>query len=91
MRDPATIRRLDRLQRYAIRAGWDDVARILNDVVKPMRQTERERSWPLGRCVWCEVDGNRLVEAVVRDQGGGPPMCERHEGEMLRERGTTTS
>lgn len=76
------IGRLDRLAKWARRAGWFDVAKLLGDWLTDRRKTEREREWPLGRCVWCEVDGNRLREAVAYDPSGGPAMCWAHFDDM---------
>lgn len=77
------IKRLDRLRAYAVRAEWDDVAAFLGGHVKELRKTDRERPWPLGRCIWCEIDANRLREATIPDSGGGAPMCEEHFDEMM--------
>lgn len=80
------IGRLERLLGYARRAGWGDVLDALGPVVKDLRKTERERSWPMGRCLWCEIDANRLREATVSDPGGGPAMCEQHWQDFNNER-----
>jgi predicted sulfurtransferase len=76
------IGRLERLAGWARRAGWWDVVDVIGPVLKDLRKTEREREWPLGRCVWCWVNDQRLREAVVRDQGGGPPMCRQHDDDI---------
>lgn len=47
------IGRLDRLAKWAHRAGWCDVAKLLGDWTTERRKTEREREWPMparGRC-----------------------------------------
>jgi hypothetical protein len=76
------IGRLDRLAKWARRAGWFDAAKLLGGLLAERRKTERERSWDLGRCIWCEIDANRLREAVVYDPSGGPAMCWAHFDEM---------
>lgn len=75
-------RQFDRLAKVARAAEYDKAARFLTATAAEIRKSDRERSWPLGRCVWCQVDANRLREATVHDQGGGPPMCAEHFGEQ---------
>jgi hypothetical protein len=78
MDETVLLSQLNKLRKVALRAGLDEALAWLGPHLREMEKSERERSWPLGRCVWCWVDAKRLREATAYDQGGGPPMCDAH-------------
>jgi hypothetical protein len=80
------IRQLAKLQKVAMRAEMYEASQFIGAQLADLRKTERERSWPWGRCIWCEIDANRLREATCLDSGGGAPMCEQHFDEMHADR-----
>lgn len=69
---------LRELMKVAKRENYTEAQKVLAGHLKDIRDERLRRPWPLGRCVWCEIDANRLREAVEPDPGGGPAMCEQH-------------
>lgn len=75
---PKIAHQCQRLAAWTRRAGWSEITALLDSLSCELTKSERERRWPLGRCVWCDVDTGRLREATVLDFGGGPPTCQEH-------------
>ncbi len=76
------IRQLGKLHKVAIRGELDYAAAWLGRHLAEIRKTERERPWPLGRCMGCWADHNRLREAIAHAPGGGFPFCGEHLDEF---------
>jgi hypothetical protein len=87
------IRQLRRLQKVARLADYDEALTFLGGHLRDLQKDERERPWPLGRCMECWVEHRRLREAIALGPGGGFPYCDEHledlyvatEGEPMRQ------